>query len=51
MMHIDIAATVYLGVTHRLYEFSLRFNGHILNFYVPALCVTHVMILWRLARK
>lgn len=47
----DILLAGARGVGARLYEYELGFNWYILNFYVPALIVTHVMILSRLLRR
>ena len=46
----DIILAVRVGVTQQLYEHGLGFNWYILNYYVPVLCVTHVMILRLLLR-
>lgn len=47
----DIMLAVRVGVTQRLYEHALGFNWYILNYYVPVLCVTHVMIVRLLLRR
>ena len=47
----DIVLAMVTGVGSRLYEFELGFNWYILNFYVPALIVTHVLIVSRLLRR
>src|SRR5262245_16669524 len=47
----DIVLAVRVGLTARLYEHALGFNWYILNYYVPVLCVTHVMIVILLLRR
>lgn len=47
----DIVMAIVHGMGSHLYEYALGFNWYILNFYVPALIVTHVMIVARLLRR
>jgi hypothetical protein len=45
---VDIFVALLQGVRVQLFSYSIGFNWYILNFYVPVLCVTHVMITQRL---
>jgi hypothetical protein len=47
---LDIAMAIVHGVIAHLYEYDLGFNWYILNYYVPMLIVTHVVVIWRLLR-
>ena len=47
----DVLMAIRIGIAERLYQYELGFNWYILNFYVPVICVTHVMILSRLLKK
>ena len=44
----DLVFATYKAVGARMYEFSMGGNWYILNFYVPILVVSHVMVLHRL---
>jgi hypothetical protein len=49
---LDIINALRLGVGEKLYDYSLGFNWYILNYYVPVLIVTHViMISWLIRKK
>jgi hypothetical protein len=39
-----------VAVHARMYEIPIGFNWYIVNFYVPLLAVTHVMMVVRLLR-
>lgn len=45
---LDIVNALFQGINYELYTYDLGFNWYILNFYVPMLIVTHVMMIWRL---
>jgi hypothetical protein len=47
----DLVFATYKAVGAEVYRFYMGWNWYILNFYVPMLIVTHVMILQRLLRK
>lgn len=47
----DIVVALVKGVGAQLYTYPLGFNWYILNFYVPMLIVSHVMMVHRLIRK
>lgn len=47
----DIAFAMWKGIGARLYTYPLGFNWYILNFYVPVLLVTHIMMVHRLVKK
>jgi hypothetical protein len=47
----DVAVALAAAIGAGVYEFALGFNWYIVTFYVPVLCVTHVMIVWLLLRK
>jgi hypothetical protein len=46
----DLAFATYKAVGAQMYRFYMGWNWYILNFYVPMLVVTHVMIVRRLYR-
>jgi hypothetical protein len=46
----DLLFATYKAVGAHMYTFSMGFSWYILNFYVPALVVSHVMIVQRLIR-
>lgn len=48
---VDVAVASTRGIGAGLLDMELGFNLYILNFYVPMLIVTHVMILMLLVRK
>lgn len=48
---VDVLLAGARGVGARRYQYDIGFNWYVLNFYVPALIVTHVMILARLLRR
>lgn len=49
---LDIINALRLGVGEKLYDYPLGFNWYILNYYVPVLIVTHViMISWLIKKK
>ena len=47
----DLVYATWKAVGARLFAISLGWNWYILNFYVPMLVVTQVMILYRLLRE
>jgi len=47
----DLVFATYKAVGAEVYRLYMGWNWYILNFYVPMLIVTHVMILQRLLRK
>lgn len=46
---LDIVLSVPVAMMNRLYDEPLGFSWYVFTFYVPALIVTHVMMLARLA--
>lgn len=48
---VDIGVAMSQGIGAELYKYPLGFNWYILNFYVPALIVTHIMIVHRLVKS
>jgi hypothetical protein len=48
---LDILASVPLAMIYQLYNEPLGFSWYVFTFYVPALIVTHVMMLAWLARR
>ena len=48
---IDIINALYQGIGAELYQYSLGFNWYILTYYVPALVVSHAMMIYRLVKK
>ena len=48
---VDIINALVQGVGAELYKYALGFNWYILNYYVPVLVVTHVMMIYRLVKK
>ncbi len=46
----DLVVATGAGIGAKMYEFPMGFNWYILNFYVPALIVTHAMMVYRLLR-
>jgi hypothetical protein len=47
----DIVVAVAAAIGARMYDIPTGFNWYIVNFYVPLLIVTHVMMFTRLIRK
>jgi hypothetical protein len=47
----DIAISMPLAIANQLYNEPLGFSWYVFTFYVPALIVTHVMMLAWLARR
>ena len=47
----DIIMALLSGIGAELYQYELGFNWYILNFYVPMLIVTHIMIIYYLIKK
>ena len=45
---LDITNALFQGINAEVYTYDLGFNWYILNFYVPMLIVTHVMMIRRL---
>ena len=48
---VDIVASTGAAIGAKMYDIPIGFNWYIVNFYVPALIVTHVMMVARLIRK
>ncbi|MGI9543726.1 MAG: hypothetical protein ACR2MX_10735 [Cyclobacteriaceae bacterium] len=48
---LDIVNALRVGVGAKLYEYALGFNWYILNYYVPLLIVTHVVMVYWLVKK
>ena len=47
----DIVVSTGAAIGAKMYDIPIGFNWYIVNFYVPALVVTHVMMVTRLLRK
>jgi hypothetical protein len=47
----DIVMSMPLAISRQLYELPLGFSWYVFTFYVPALLVTHVMMLSVLVRR
>ena len=47
----DIVISTGAAIGAKMYDIPIGFNWYIVNFYVPALVVTHVMMVTRLLRK
>jgi hypothetical protein len=47
----DIVVSTGAAIGARMYDIPIGFNWYIVNFYVPALVVTHAMMVARLIRK
>jgi len=47
----DLVFATYKAVGAEMYKFPMGWNWYILNFYVPMLVVSHVMIVQRLLHK
>ena len=47
----DIVVSTAAAIGAKMYDIPIGFNWYIVNFYVPALIVTHVMMVARLLRK
>ena len=47
----DIVVSTGAAIGSKMYDIPIGFNWYIVNFYVPALIVTHVMMVARLLRK
>ena len=48
---VDIVVSTGAAIGAKMYDIPIGFNWYIVNFYVPALVVTHVMMVARLVRK
>jgi len=48
---VDIVVSTGAAIGAKMYDIPIGFNWYIVNFYVPALIVTHVMMVARLLRK
>lgn len=48
---LDLINALRVGVGAKLYEYALGFNWYILNYYVPLLIVTHVIMIYWLVKK
>lgn len=47
----DIMISTGAAISAKMYEIPIGFNWYIVNFYVPALVVTHVMMVYKLIRR
>ncbi len=48
---VDIVAATGTSINAKMADIPIGFNWYIVNFYVPALIVTHAMMVYRLIRK
>src|SRR5215467_443447 len=48
---VGIVESTAAAIGAKMYDIPIGFNWYIVNFYVPALIVTHVMMVARLLRK